>query len=167
MKKILFIFSVLLIALAVIAGPNDRTRPTVSATALGVGADQTYVTLGGGLGDTLVVSDTLQHVLYVDHTGQLQVYFSTYYQKIGAATATITLNYYQSNDGINWYTLKKGKNQGAYTKSVSVTASAYASTSMLLDTCVLEGRFLKKQYITSSTASVKVKITDKAKINIK
>jgi hypothetical protein len=95
------------------------------------------------------------------------VFHSFYWTKVGAATATVAVNYFQSNDNVNYFPVTKGSAQSAYTKSFTLSASGANNVSFTQDSAVLEGRYLKIQLITSNTASVKGYLTHYVKTNIK
>jgi len=96
--------------------------------------------------------------MQITHTNEIDNYLTLNLDKIGSGTATITVRFLQSNDNLNWYTVKKGAAQGDYTKTISLTADANYEYSSRRDTGFWEGRFARVQFITSSTASVKVKV---------
>lgn len=114
-KILLFLFAICAVGLF-FAGAKDRTRPTASATVYNNSSDKGYCVTGGAAGDTIVVSDTLQIPIQVDHSALLKPYIQLYWDKIGSGTATVTLTFWQSVDGVNYQQLKKGKLQGAYSK---------------------------------------------------
>jgi hypothetical protein len=148
------------------AGTNDRTRALQTVNVFGQSSDQSYLVTGGAAGDTLVVSDTIQIPIVVNHSAIVKPQIQMYWQKIGSGTATITASFWESNDGTNYTQILKGKAQGAYTKTLTLTATGTTFVSFPLDTAILQGRFLKIRYITSSTASVKGKMTHRIKFNL-
>lgn len=167
MKKFIIISILSLVGIGLFfAGVKDRTRPLQSASVFGDASDQSYLVCGGGAGDTIVVSDTVRVPVVVNHSAIVQPYIQLYYDKISSGTATIAATYWQSNDGVNYKQLLKGKNQSAYAKSLALAADTTIWTSFAADTVVFEGRFLMMKYITSSTASVKGKLTHRIKFNL-
>lgn len=166
MKK-LIIFSILaIIGIGLFfAGKNDRTRPAQAAIVFDQPNDQSLLAFGGGAGDTLVISDTVQYPILVSHSKLLKPFIQMYWQKIGAGTATVTATFWQSNDGTTYNAIPKGKNQTAYSKTLTLSATGTTFISFTADTVVFEGQYLKVRYITSSTSAVKGKMTHKIKFN--
>lgn len=166
MKKII-IFSILAIVGfgLFFAGVNDRTLPLQAASVFDESNDKSLLTFGGLAGDTLVVSDTVQYPIRISHSKLLKPFIQMYWQKIGAGTATVTATFWQSNDGVTYNAIPKGKNQTAYSKTLTLSATGTTFISFTADTVVFEGQYLKVRYITSSTASVKGKMTHKIKFN--
>ena len=155
MKKLFFIlFS--LVALSSFA----QTR-TYTANNIQQGQ---YVTLGS---DSLQVSDSIAYIVPITHLNLVDVFHSFYWTKVGTGTATLAVNYFQSNDNVNYFAVTKGSAQSAYTKSFTLSASGANDVSFTQDSAVLEGRYLKIQLITSRTASVKGYLTHYVKTNIK
>jgi hypothetical protein len=167
MKKTL-IFSVLAIAVfgLFFMGVKDRTRPNNSAVVFGNDKDQSFAQFGGATGDTIVVSDTLQYPIIVNHSKVIKPFIQLDWTKIGSGTATVAVTFWQSNDGTNYNQIVKGKNQAAYAKTLTITATGSNFISFATDTAILEGKYLKIRYITSSTASVKGKLAHKIKFNL-
>jgi hypothetical protein len=167
MKKFLIISILALVSIGLFfAGVKDRTRPLASAVVMGQSDDISYLVTGGGVGDTIVVSDTVQIPIVVTHSALVKPLIQMYWDQIGTAIATSTLTFWQSNDGVNYTAVKKGKLQAAYSKSFTIKADTTNFISFALDSVVLEGRFLKLRYITSSTAAVKAKLTHRIKFNL-
>jgi hypothetical protein len=155
MKKLLFIFSLLL---SVASFAQTRTY-----TANNIQQGQ-FVTLGS---DSLQVSDSIAYIVPVTHLNVNDVFHSFYWTKVGSGTATLAVNYFQSNDNVNYFAVTKGSAQSAYTKSFTISASGANYVSFAQDSAVLTGRYLKIQLITSNTASVKGYLTHYVKTNIK
>lgn len=167
MKKFLIISILGVLAVGLyFNGVNDRTRPLTSASVFGDASDQSYLTFGGQAGDTLVVSDTVSYPIAVNHSKIVQPFIQMYWQKIGAGTATVTVSFWSSNDGTTYNQIVKGKAQAAYTKTLTLSATGTTFISFPLDTAIVQGRYFKIRYITSSTASVKGKMTHKIKFNL-
>lgn len=155
MKKLLFIFSLFL---TVASFAQTRTY-----TANNIQQGQ-FVTLGS---DSLQVSDSIAYIVPVTHLNVNDVFHSFYWTKVGSGTATLAVNYFQSNDNVNYFAVTKGSAQSAYTKSFTISASGANYVSFAQDSAVLTGRYLKIQLITSNTASVKGYLTHYVKTNIK
>ena len=154
-----FVFSV--------SAQQSTLRPTVKNVNQGE-----FVDFGGSNlnpVDSLQVTDTAQYIIPVTHQNGVNPFLATYWKKVGSGTATLTLNFYQSNDPTpaNFVTIKKGKALGAYTKTLTYSASGWQQISFAQDTAAFEGRYLKVEFITSSTASVNGKLFNRMKFNIK
>lgn len=119
--------------------------------------------------DSLLVTDTATYIIPVTHLNDISNYMVFNWQKIGSGTATLTMNFYQSNDptSANKFQVKKGAANGNYTKSFTLSASTVSEISFARDTAKFEGRYLWVQMITSSTASVKGKYAIRLKTNVK
>lgn len=163
MKKFLF----LALSIFSLAIGHAQTRQVTTASV----TQGNYIYLGAGLnqtpGDSLQVSDSIAYLTYVYHTNDVAPYLTWYWNKIGTGTATITLSFLQSNDGVNWFAVKAGQAQTTYTKSYTLSANTWSEVSFQRDTALFVGRYLKTYYITSSTASVKGKLINQLKVNIK
>jgi hypothetical protein len=127
-----------------------------------------YYTLGGGTADTIVVSDTVEYIMFVNRTNIVYPELDLLWTKIGAGTATLKVEFFESKDGVtsSYTACKKGKAQGAYTKTLTLTATGYTPISFRADTALFTGRYLKTKYSTTSTATVKGKITNLWKLDI-
>ena len=125
-----------------------------------------YVEFGMGT-DSIQVSDTIIYPFSITHINRIAPYVSMKWTKAGTGTATIAVTFDQSNDGTNWYACKYGKVQGAYSKSLTLTASTTNEISFERDSIYFEGRYLRIKYITSATAGVKYKLDGYLKVNIK
>jgi len=166
MKKYLILLAFLVGFVAFFAGKNDRTRPTQAATVFNTDKDVSYLTFGGGVGDTIVVSDTVSIPIVINHSAVVKPEIQLYWDKISAGTAHATLTFWQSNDGTTYTAIKKGKLQTAYSKTLSIASDTTNFYSFAADSAIVEGRYLKLKYITTSTASVKGKLTHKIKFNL-
>ena len=146
---------------------QSTLRPTVKAVQQGQFVDFGGVNLVAV--DSLLVTDTAQYVIPVTHTNSVVPFLSTYWNKIGAGTATVTVNFYQSNSPTltTFTTVKKGKALGDYVKTLTYSASGWNNISFAQDSAAFEGRYLKVEFITSSTATVKGKLFNRIKFNIK
>jgi hypothetical protein len=125
-----------------------------------------YYALGGGTADTIVVSDTVEYIMMVNRTNTVNPELDLLYTKIGSGTATMKLELFESKDGTGYTAVKKGKNQSAYTKTLTLTATGYTNIPFRADTAYFTGRYLKARWSTTSTASVKGKITNLLKLDI-
>lgn len=119
------------------------------------------------ISDTLQVSDTVAYVIPINHQNDVTVFQSWYWNKIGSGTATITLTFFSGNDPYNLTPVLKGSAQSAYSKSYTLSASGWNYVDFANDTARLSGRYLKVQYMTSSTASVGGKVFTRLKTTIK
>lgn len=125
---------------------------------------------GLSISDTLQVSDTVAYVIPVTHTNNVDFFSDIYWNKIGSGTATITVTYYQSNDPYNFGTgsqLTAGVAKSAYSKTITGSASGWTYINFAQDSVNFAGRYLKIEYMTSSTASVGGKIFTRLKSTIK
>ena len=165
MKKIILLFSICLI-FSVGYSQQSTLLPQVKNIQQGQ-----FVDFGGYNlipQDSLMVSDTAQYVIPVTHVNTVLPFLSTYWSKIGSGTATVTVNFYQSNDptASTFITVKKGKALAAYTKTLTYSASGWNAISFAQDTAKFEGRYLMVEFITSSTASVRGKLFNRIKFNV-
>lgn len=158
--RILGISLICLVALTFIFANVQRVKPTLYPK------QGEYIKFGSNAGDTIVVSDTLTYVFSVEHMNDVNPVINLFWDKIGSGTATCTVKFWESMDGTNYAQCLKGAALGAYTKSISGSADQYLNWSFKQDTAYFDQRFLKIQFITSSTASVKAKLTGYAKFNI-
>lgn len=120
---------------------------------------------GTGLADTLGVSDTISYIIPVNGTLRYLPFISIGWTKIGSGTATITASFYQGNTSSNCSsTVKAGSANGVYTKTLtySATTTTPSYIDFLSDSAKVSGKYLKVQYITSSTASVQGSIITNA-----
>jgi hypothetical protein len=165
--KKLFSLLFLLAFVLTVSAQQSTLRPIVKNVQQGQ-----YVDFGGVnlvAVDSLLVADTAQYIIPVTHTNDVNPFLSTYWNKIGAGTATVTVNFYQANDPApeNFVTIKKGKALGAYIKTLTYSASGWNQISFAQDSAAFEGRYLKVEFITSSTSTVKGKLFNRIKFNIK
>jgi hypothetical protein len=160
MKKIFGLFLLLILSAVTVSATNR-------AKSGGEIKEGFFSTIGGSTADTIVVSDTVSYTYQVSHASNVSPELNLMYTKVSSGTATLKVDILQSINGTDYYTVKKGKYQGAYTKSLTLSATGLQVISFQLDTAYFAGRYLKVQYSTSSTASVKGKLTNYLKINIK
>lgn len=116
--------------------------------------------------DSLGVSDTTIYIIPVTHTNELFPYLTWEWTKVGSGTATVVLTVTQSNDAVNYNPVLKGQAQTAYTKSYTWSATTNGEVEFWRDTAVVSARYLKLQWISSNTASVKGKLHSRVKSNI-
>lgn len=173
MKK-LFVLGFLLAAFSLAISTSASAQAGTRLVNTGVVNQGSFIDFGGVNlvpSDSLQVTDTIRYIIPVTHLNEVWPYYTWMWTKIGAGTATITQNFYQSNDGVNFVPIKAGVAQTTYTKSYTLSASTGATNpnevSFTRDTARFEGRFLQVQFITSNTASVKGKIFNRVKFNIK
>lgn len=117
--------------------------------------------------DSLAVTDTATYIIPVTHLNDITNYMVFDWLKIGSGTATLGINFYQGNDPVNFFNIKAGKANTNYVKTLTLSASGLTEISFARDTAVFNGRYLKIQMITTSTASVKGKYAIRLKTNIK
>lgn len=155
MKKILFILT--LFAFTFVAptfvGENQANAQLRQKTTAVLPQGQ-FISFGLSTKDTLAVSDTIAYIIPVEHTNLVNFYQTFTWTKIGAGTATLDLQFFQSNNGINWFSVKQGVAMGDYTKTFTLAATGTNEVDFARDTATFSGRYLKIQYKTSATSSV-------------
>jgi hypothetical protein len=167
MKKIVpILLACMTLVTCISVSAQTRTRITANVN------QGEYIDLGTSYlkGDTLQVTDTVAYIIPITHANDLFPYFNLYWNKSGAGTATITMSFFQSNDPTNSTNFKPvvaGVSQATYTKTLSLSASAWNEVSFARDTARFEGRYLKVQYVTSATANVGGKMFTRVKTVIK
>lgn len=158
MKNITKILSILILAsFCFVANAQVRTKSTATLT------QGQFIDLGVSVKDTLAVSDTIAYIIPLDHTNNMNLYHTFKWTKIGAGTATMDVQAFQSNNGTDWFAVKKGVLQTAYTKTFTLSATGAGEIDFNADTALISGRYLKVQYKTSSTASVQGSIATRIK----
>lgn len=164
-----FILFAILIAFSAVSFAQLPTRtkvlPTFNAgsqSAFGVNG----YTVGGGVADTLAVTDTLQYIYPVSNTTRYLPFVSLQWTKIGAGTATVTAAFYQGNTNGNLTTVKSGSANTAYTKTLTFSATGVNYIDLLADSCKISGNFLGIRFFTSNTASVQGTIAGTVKTAI-
>lgn len=162
--------SILILAVGIIMSMPAKAQTRIVTTQVNT---QGNTTLFGGSSfttpvDSLQVTDSLAYYVPITHQNAVDPIHQWYWSKIGAGNATITLNYLQSNDGVNWFQIPFGVAKAAYTKTYSaVSASTWYMNDFKGDSAIFSGRYLKVYFITSATASVKGKLINILKTNIK
>lgn len=168
--RVLLAFTCVL-ALSTIANAQQRLVTTAPVYALPYSTNlNNYLYFGGTAttpGDSLQVSDSIAYLTPVGHVNDVAITHVWYWNKIGTGTATITLTYWWSLDNVNWFQCTQGVAETAYTKNFTLSASGWQSVDFQRDSIRFPGRFLKTYYITSATASVKGKLINIVKANIK
>jgi hypothetical protein len=162
MKTFLKLFFLGMIAFATVTVFATNRTKTVSGPV----NQGEYKLAGGGTADTIVVADTVSYIYLVAHANDVWPEFDIKYQKIGTGNPTLKIDIMQSIDGVNYFSVKKGKAKSDYTKSYSPTATGYLQCSFRNDTAYFTGRYLKMQFSTSNTASTKAKLTNHLKVNV-
>lgn len=117
--------------------------------------------------DSLQVTDSIAYLISVIHQHQVDPYLTWEWQKIGSGTASITLNFFQSNDNVNWFPVPVGVAHASYSKTYTLSATTFSQIDFAADSARYSGKYLKLQYFTSSTASVKGKLYGVLKVNIR
>jgi len=164
-KALLFSAAIMAVSLCSHAQTHPKTYPILGNVNQGQFLD--FAGNNFVPSDSLTVTDTARYIIPITHTNELQNYLAFNWLKIGAGTATLKINFYQGNDPNNFFTVKAGKLQAAYVKNYTLAASGVNEISFLRDTASFEGRYLKVELITSSTASVKGKYAFRLKTNYK
>lgn len=129
-----------------------------------------YIDLGGNTTsptDSLQVTDSVAYIIPITHNNDVNVFNSFYWLKSGSGTATVTVNFFQANDPTNFLPIKAGLAQSNYTKTFTLASTQWNDISFARDTARFEGRYLKVQFITSSTASVKGYVFNRLKTYVK
>jgi len=146
--------------------PQDSKITTIKNVSAGEFVDWGGVNLA--YRDSIKVSDTLEYVIPVTHTSIIYPYTSFRWYKVGAGTATLSVEFYQANDKtLSWLPVQY-ITSGAladYTKTLTISASGYYDWSFMSDSARFEGRYLKIVLRTTSTATVHGKIAGRTKFN--
>jgi len=155
MKKILFILTLCAFAFVAptLTGENQAHAQLRQKTTPVLPQGQ-FINIGVSPKDTLAVSDTIAYIIPIEHTNKVNFYQTFKWTKIGAGTATMDLQFWQSNNGTDWLTLKQGVNMIAYTKTFTLSATGTNEIDFARDTVTVSARYLKIQYKTSNTSSV-------------
>jgi hypothetical protein len=150
MKNLLILLAFILISFTSFSQARTFTlAPTNQGAAI--------VTKSGfptNVGDSIGISDTLNYILPINHANITELHGQINWTKVGAGTATVTANFLQSEDNINYYSVLKGVGKTAYTKTYTFSATGANEFSTAADTAYIGARYIKIQYITSNTASV-------------
>ena len=156
MKKIL---ALLLISATFSVAVNAQLRTNSNIAPVQRGSSVTlgslpYTVYGIDTADTLAVSDTIAYVIPFTGSYQYIPFVSFGWTKIGSGTATVTASFYQGNTPYNFVSVKAGSANSVYTKTFTLSASGTNFIDFLADSAKVSGRYLKVQFMTSSTASV-------------
>lgn len=163
------VFSMAILIFGLFVFGTARIRPMLSISQT---ENVLYNSFGGQTADTLrsvsSTNDTLIYPFTVNHINHIDPYFVFFYDKISSNPTSIKINFYQSLDGINWFSLKRPVNR-VYTKSETPTADTYYEYSFKNDTVQFEGRFVRAEVIMINTSSTysKAAISGKVKFNVK
>jgi hypothetical protein len=163
MKKIVYL---LIASLTLFTAVDAQTRTKTTANV----TQGQYLDFGGinmVPSDSLQVTDSIAYIIPITHENDINAYQIFKWKKSGAGTATVTVNYFQGNDPTNLFAVPKGVAQTAYTKTFTLSTDSVVQINPTLDTAIISGRYLKIQFFTSSTASVKGYIANRLKTNVK
>lgn len=158
MKNLFKIISILLLAAMTFTSNAQLRTKTTSYLSQG-----DFIDLGVSPKDTLAVSDTIAYIIPVTHTNNIGFYQTFKWTKIGAGTVTMDVQVFQSNNSVDWFTVKKGVGQTDYTKTFTLAATGLGELDFKTDTAFVSGRYLKIQYKTSSTSTVQGSIATRIK----
>jgi len=159
MKKILFLIVIAFSFFAASAQTRSRVlSPLTVGNNIILGTAGNTIS-GTGTADTLAVTDSIAYILPINAPlAQFYLpYLSIGWTKIGSGTATVTANFFQGNTSSNVLDpVKAGSANNTYTKTLtfSATTTTPSYINFLNDSAKISGRYLKIQFITSSTASV-------------
>lgn len=163
MKKLVYIF---LASITLITSVSAQTRTKTTANI----NQGEYIDFGGFNmvpSDSLQVTDSIAYIIPITHANDINAYQIFRWKKSGAGTATVTVNYFQGNDPTNFFAVPKGVAQSAYTKTFTLSTDSVVQINPTVDTAIISGRYLKVQFFTSNTASVKGYIANRLKTNVK
>ena len=155
MKKIVP-FLLVCISLVAVSSAQLRTTtiaPVFKGNSVALGVNPNTIT-GVGTADTLGVSDTIAYIIPFQGPYKYIPYVSFGWTKIGSGTATLVASFYQGNTPYNFSPVKAGSSNATYTKTYTLSASGTNFIDFLADSAKVSGRYLKVQFMTSSTASV-------------
>jgi len=126
-----------------------------------------FIDFGGvypNASDTLQVSDTVAYIIPITHNNEIAgVFHQFYFKKVGSGNPTITVSYYQSNDLTTFFPVTKGSAQSTYVKTFTPTTSTWNYVNFTQDSAKFDARYLKVQFMTSSTSSVGGNIVSRLK----
>jgi hypothetical protein len=160
--------SVLLFSILMIASIPKSDAQTRTSTLFTISQGQ-FTDFGGSFyplvaSDSLQVTDSLGYIIPITHTNEVAgIYHNWFWKNYGSGTATVTVNYFQSNDGVNFFPVKAGVAQANYSKTFTLSANTYNETSFARDTARFDGLYLKVQMFTSATANVGGKVVHRLK----
>ena len=144
-----FILSVLFIAFAFTVNAQLASK----VRTLKVINQGEFVSYNSTLKDTLKSNDTLAYVLPITHIANVSFELELR-SKIVANDTTVTVKFFESIDGVNYYSTVAGSSPSAYTKTFAKGASdvIYVSAS---DICWFKGRYLKIMFIGATKTGLK------------
>lgn len=160
-------FLAIIVTLSALVSPAQAQLRGVNTATVFQGNTIYYGGFNQTAQDSLQVSDSIAYYTYISHQNDVAPYLTWFWNKIGSGTATITLTFWQSNDNVNYFQLKAGVAQANYSKSYTLAANTWSEVDFARDSVRFDGRYLKTYFITSSTASVKGKLINQLKVNIK
>lgn len=162
-----FLSLILLLVVMITAVPKSEAQ-TRTSTLFNIQQGQ-FIDFGGvyypsAPSDSLQVTDSLGYIIPITHTNEIAgIYHNWFWKNYGSGTATVTVNYFQSNDGVNFFPVKAGVAQNNYSKTFTLSANTYNETSFARDTARFDGLYLKVQMYTSGTANVGGKVVHRLK----
>lgn len=147
MKRILFILSICLVAFASQAQLASKIR------TLKVVNQGEYVSFNTKYTDTLKSNDTLAYVINITHVNDINFVLDQR-SKVVANDTTVTIKFFESIDGVNYYATQAGASPSAYTKTFAKGASNTLYDSNY-DVCWFNSRYLKIMFISSTKSGFK------------
>lgn len=157
----------LLSALALFALPAHSQTRQVNGLNVLEGNTLYMGLLNGVPSDSLQVTDTIAYNVSVSHTHAVDPFITWEWVKVGSGNPTVTANFFESNDNVNWFAIPKGVAQSAYSKTFSPTATTWFEVNFRADTASYSGKYLRVEYITNSTASTKGRVYTILKTSIR
>jgi hypothetical protein len=168
MKKKFVFFGIIAVFLTCVFGIAVTKYYSLSVTDFN-SSDVSYKALGGLTSDTINTSDTIIQIVQIQHADDINLFGQIYYDKIKVGINTLTLYALQSNDGVNYVSVKKGVAPGTVWSKAYATIGSDTSMffSFALDSARFEGRYLKLLYKTGAIANTTARLTTFLKINRK
>jgi hypothetical protein len=145
MKK----FLLFLFAGFVFASAHAQVRTSVTANV----NKGEYIDLQSvSTGDTLQYADTVAYIIPMTHDFYLSAYLTMTWTKAVQSTgsANVVMSFFQGNDPVNFFPIKAGLAQSIYTKSFTFSATGNQEVSLMRDSALFEGRYLKVQFLTTN-----------------
>lgn len=164
MKRFFITFFACLFVASTFAVTYNKSRSAKCDVTPYTSNANSLITLGGGgsVMDTVKVNDTTSYTIVISAADVITCSGQMKYKKVGTGKPTITIKFYQSYDGVTYEPVKKGINRIAYTVANSgvLTADSSVFWSFRKDTVFFDGKYLKKQIITTNTANTSIVPTD-------